>query len=140
MKKSATEIAYYVLLKLAEPKRESLEDYIKNIPSTRIMRGVGAGGGGLLGGLFGGAAGAGLGSAIREFPGYVPKTQAVKLLTKTIRNPMSRGIANALPFLGLGAGAVTGAHSGYKLFDVPGPKLTEKDVKRILAAYAERIS
>jgi hypothetical protein len=136
MKKTATEIASQVLAKLAEQEAPHL-----NLApgENAVMKGVGTIGGGVLGGLFGGAAGAGLGSAIRSFPGYEPTSRVGKALSKSIRNPVGRGIATALPYLGLGTGAITGARKGYQLFNV-GPELTEDDVQSILEAYAQRVS
>jgi hypothetical protein len=136
MKKTATEIASQVLAKLAESENPHYE---LDPPGNAVMKGVGTVGGGVLGGLFGGAAGAGLGSAIRSFPGYEPTSRVGKALSKTIQNPVGRGIATALPYLGLGTGMLTGARKGHQLFNV-GSELTEDDVRRILEAYAQRVS
>jgi len=136
MKKTAEEIAGQVLIKLGEQE----DSHINLAPAgSMALRGVGTVGGGILGGLFGGAAGAGLCSDIRSLPGYEPTSRVSKPLSKSIHNPVGRGVATALPYLGLGTGALTGARKGHQLFNT-GPELTEEDFQSILEAYAQRVS
>ena len=134
MKKTATEIAEYVLAKLAEDAES------ETIPPANIaMRGLGIAGGGVIGGLLGGAAGAGLGSSLRSCPGYAPLSRISKALSKTFRNPAVKGVATALPYLGIGSGAIAGARKGHQLLNV-GPELGEEDIHRILEeAYGKAL-
>lgn len=142
MKKTAEQIAQYVLGKLSVKYAEDRVEDPESRPTTlgnNAIRAIGAGGGGILGGLFGGVAGAGLGSAMRGFPGYKPSSTISKALSKTIRNPVGHTISTALPFMGLGTGIITGARKGSELFDDVSNELSEADMQRLLDIYLERM-
>jgi hypothetical protein len=141
MRKTASQIAHDVLLKLSQQEYpiELGKHHDVNPLESSVLRGVGTVGGGALGGLFGGAAGSGLGAALRAFPGQEPTSAIGKALTKVVQNPVGRGLSHLLPYAGLAAGLYTGARSGYNAFDV-GSELTNEDIQRMLDESARRLS
>jgi hypothetical protein len=127
MKKTAEQIAYEVLAKLAEDG--NLHPQVQD-----LLRGAGMLGGGAIGTTLGGLAGAGIGSSIRSFPGYETTHQVPRALGKVINNPATRGFSKVLPFLGMGTGLLAGARKGHDLFEDK-PEITTQDLQFILDNY-----
>lgn len=136
MRKTASQIADTVLYKLAAP---GLADGIDvSAPANTATRITGGIGGGILGTLFGGAAGSAIGSTMLGFPGYESESAIGKGLARVVQNPIGRGVAKSLPYVGALTGLVTGARGGSHLFDV-GTTISDEDLQRVIDAYAEKV-